>query len=414
MRTRALETFLAAVLAACNPGAAAGPADAGGRDAQTVAFDAATRDAATVPILDAAWHDDASGAPDASAAVDASAAEDAAHVDLPDAAVPDADAPDADAPDADAPDADPPAGPDASRFQGCQADPPAGAPLPSFPAYGGTCPTLSPLPAENHLTSSGNDRTFKLVVPAVLLQGERLALVFVWYWLWGTADDLIDTLQLQQAADQQRIVFVVPSAKGDLPFRWPFLIVNSGSRLDEEIQFFDDMLACVVAAHPEVNPGCVSSLGISAGALFNDQLAPRRSDKLASFLSISGGVGTTARGWDGAARHLPAVVLWGGDGDEYNGLYNFSDGSKDLEDELVSEGEFFVECIHNCGHAVPPFDVPAGGTLFQSMWDFVLAHPYWVAPGTSPWQTSGFPAGFPGWCGMGKGSAVPRTGPNGC
>lgn len=338
--------------------------------------------------------------------MDAADFQDAAAVEPPDAEAPDAEAPDADAL---------PAGPDASSFTGCQADPPAGAPLPAaYPAYAGTCPALAPIPAENHLTSSGNDRTFKLVQPANPLPGERLALVFVWYWLWGTADDLIGTLQLQQAADQQRILFVVPEAKGDLPFRWPFLIVNSGGRLDEEVQFFDDMLGCVAAAHPEINPGCVSSLGISAGALFNDQLAPRRSERLASFLSISGGVGSTARGWDGASRHLPAVVLWGGDTDEYNGLYNFSNGSRDLEDKLTGEGEFFVECIHNCGHAVPPFPVPPGGTLFESMWNFVLAHPYWVTPGTSPWQTTGFPGDFPGWCGFGKGSAAPRTDPDGC
>jgi len=269
-------------------------------------------------------------------------------------------------------------------------------------------------PADNTIVTSGTDRKFKLILPAAPRPGERLALIVLWHWLGGNADQLVEALELQAAADQERFIAVVPVSKGDLLFRWPFSLVDSGDRLDEEIKFFDDLLACVAAAHPEVNPGCVASLGVSAGALFNDQLAPRRSDRLASFISLSGGVGTTARDWDGAGRKLPGLVLWGGPDDNYKGLFDFTKASGNLEDDLTSEGHFFVECVHNCGHAVPPFVAPPGRTRFAPLWQFVRDHPFWVAPGTSPWKPAALPALFPDWCGLGKGGAVPRTDPGGC
>ena len=397
------------LLAACGQNAGHAP-DAGSVDAgHVVGRDAASAvDAAAV--LDSP--DARTGAADAAAGDPGDAAESASDA----AAAPDADLPDAGGPDADTPDAAMPPGPDAGpAFTGCRADPPAGAALPAaYPVYAGTCPTLTTFPAELHLTSRGNDRLFKVVVPASREPGERFALAFVWHWLQGSVDDAASILQLQLAADRQRIIFVLPEPKGELLFQWPFSVLDGSDRIDEEVQFFDDLLACVAAAHPEINPGCITSLGISAGALFNDQLAPRRSERLANFVSLSGGVGNVAKGWDGAARHLPAVVLWGGDGDNYNGLYDFAQGSKKLEDELTGEGELFVECIHNCGHAVPPFLVSPGGTLFETMWEFALDHPYWIPQGTSPYQTKGLPLDFPDWCGMGKGSAAPRTDPSGC
>lgn len=44
------------------------------------------------------------------------------------------------------------------------------------------------------------------------------------------------------------------------------------------------------------------------------------------------------------------------------------------------------------------------------MWEFVLDHPRWLKAGDSPWLKSGFPNGFPSWCGMGVGKATPRVG----
>jgi hypothetical protein len=104
------------------------------------------------------------------------------------------------------------------------------------------------------------------------------------------------------------------------------------------------------------------------------------------------------------------MVLWGGPMDTCV-VIDFQPASINLEDDLVAEGSFFVECVHNCQHSQPPFDTPSGMTEYAAFWDFVYDHPYWLAPGASPYKTHGLPSTFPSWCSAkGKGTAVPRTG----
>lgn len=290
-------------------------------------------------------------------------------------------------------------------------DAPAGASLPApLPTYGGSCPAL--VPGENTLTSSGADRKFLLVTPSNIAPGEQLPVLFLWHWLGGTAEDFLSKGEVAAAVEAQRFIAVLPRAKGDLTFQWPFDISVSDARLDEELQFFDDMLACLGETLP-VDACRVGSAGVSAGALFTDQLAGRRAEHLASFLSLSGGTGGFAvRPFANPEHKLPALVLWGGPTDNCQGVFSFEALSQDLEDSLSSGGHFFLECIHNCGHSAPPLDPPAaGGTIYGALWQFVLDHPYWQAAGTSPYQASGLPAGMPSWCGIGAGSATPRVGP---
>jgi pimeloyl-ACP methyl ester carboxylesterase len=214
-------------------------------------------------------------------------------------------------------------------------------------------------------------------------------------------------------ADLRRIVFVVPDAKGDLFYKWPMMSSRSQSRLDEETTFFDDMLACVGAALPIKNH-CVSSLGVSAGALFTGQLAAARSERLASFVSLSGGIGDPVREFGPAARPVPAFILWGGPTDRFPSetiaIFDFEKGSKKLAGALVNGGHSFVECIHNCGHDVPPFEDPAGAPKADAVYRFILDHPYWSAPGASPYASGSLPTSFPAWCAVGHGKVVPRTG----
>jgi hypothetical protein len=183
--------------------------------------------------------------------------------------------------------------------------------------------------------------------------------------------------------------------------------------MEEEFVFFDDMLACV-AEQFQINNECVSSAGVSAGALFTDQLAGGRGQHLSSILSLSGGVGGYVRPWTQPDHKMSSLVLWGGPNDACgfsNISLNFEDASHNLETGLTSGGHFFLECIHNCGHAAPPLDVPAGTPAFAPLWQFVLDHPYWLPAGDSPYRSDGIPALLPTWCGIGEGSATPRTDP---
>ncbi|MGE0789391.1 MAG: hypothetical protein AB7S26_27200 [Sandaracinaceae bacterium] len=328
-----------------------------------------------------------------------------AHVSLPDAGAPPP-------PDAGEP-PEPDAGPAPISIGTCADPAPPGTPSPDpLPVYAGTCPAL--VPGTNTIASSGNDREFILVLPEVLDPTERLPVIFMWHWLGGSASAFVERGEVQDAANELRFIAVVPEEKGDQPTRWPFLVppASSDARVDEEVRFFDDMLACV-GAQFNVNEQCVSSAGVSAGALWTAQLAQRRSRHLSSFLSLSGGVGTGSflqpvREWDGAEHAMPALVLWGGPTD-FCGV-DFNGASMALEDGLTSDGHFMVECIHNCSHAQPPLDRTAGMSIFNALWRFALDHPYWLPPGVSPWTSGGLPPGTPDWCDIGPGSATIRTG----
>ncbi|MCA9707355.1 MAG: hypothetical protein KDK70_15990 [Myxococcales bacterium] len=296
----------------------------------------------------------------------------------------------------------------------CRDEPPAGAQLPPpLPTYDGECPEL--VPGLNPIDSMGNLREFLLILPSDLDPDERLPVVFLWHWLGGSADAFLEQGDVQNAVDQFRFAAVIPEEKGDLLFRWPFTILDPQPRVDEEYQFFDDMLACVAEQY-SIEENCISSAGVSAGALFTSQLASGRGERLASFLSLSGGTGgAVVKPWGGSSHKMPAMVLWGGDMD-FCVAVDFNNTSMDLESHLADEGHFVLECIHNCMHSAPPFDMAPGQTAFAPMWQFVLDHPYWLGDGESPYL-GGVPELMPQWCGVGPGGATPREGecgPNQC
>ncbi|MCY1055188.1 hypothetical protein [Nannocystis sp. SCPEA4] len=304
-------------------------------------------------------------------------------------------------------------------FLRCHDDPPDGATLaPDIPAYGGTCPALeigymegqafNVLPQQ--LGNNTVDRLFLVIAPEDAGPDERLPVIFLWHWLGGEAKDFYDRGDVQNAVNQKRFIAVIPEAREDLLFKWPFSAVDSDADLQAEFQFFDDMLSCV-AEQFNVNKDCVASTGVSAGALFTSQLAGGRGDVLSSFMSLSGGTGGgTIKPWTAPAHKMPAMVLWGGPND-FCIVIDFEQTSKDLEMNLEAGGHFVLECIHNCNHSTPPFPVQPGETSFAPLWDFFLDHPYWLAPGESPYNEFGIPAGMPDWCAIGVGNAVPPPEP---
>ncbi len=290
----------------------------------------------------------------------------------------------------------------------CFDEPPDGAQMPPpLPVYPGTCPTI--VPGANTIVSSGNDRQFLFVAPTDWQPGERLPVIFLWHWLGGDANGFLEKGDVQFAADTYRFFAVIPEKKGDLPFVWPYAVTDPDARIDEEARFFDDMLACVAEQY-DVQPACISSVGVSAGALWTGQLASVRGQYLSSFLSLSGGTGGPfVKPWKGSPHAMPALVLWGGPDDTCI-VINFQETSLDLEQNLTADGHALVECIHNCGHGVPPIEVDGAPTPFAMLWQFVLDHPYWLPDGVTPYA-SGLPPEVPEFCAVGMGNAVPREGP---
>jgi predicted esterase len=291
----------------------------------------------------------------------------------------------------------------------CHAEPPArAASPPPLPTYDGACPSFEA--GRNTIESSGEPRELVVVVPADLQPDERLPVFFLWHWLGGSANAFIDHGDVQTAADVFRFVAVVPESKGDIGFRWPITSAETDERVQEELRFFDDMLACVAETF-SINASCISTVGVSAGALWVAQLAQGRGEVLSSFLSLSGGTGgDIVRPWNGSSRAMPAMVLWGGPEDTC--AINFELTSRDLQEGLEADGHLVLECIHNCAHGQPPFELPTAMTEFEPLWLFALDHPYWLDAGGSPWLEGGGlpPPEMPAWCSIGVGTAEIREG----
>jgi predicted esterase len=298
--------------------------------------------------------------------------------------------------------------PGTTTFLRCSDAPPPGAPTPPAPATysGGTCPALPKTTGFVDIQST-QARRFMLAVPANPTPNEKLPVIFLWHWLGGSAQSFYDRGEVQKAVDAQRFLAVIPEARSGVAFKWPATALDQQASVDEELKFFDDMLACV-SEQFNANLSCVSSAGVSAGALWTDQLAHSRADYLSSFISLSGGTGSTVKAWATPQRHIPGIVLWGGPTDQCFNLLNFQQASMDLEQHLTEEGNFFIECIHDCAHQEPPFP-PGMVSKYEGLWKFVFDHPYWLPAGQSPYTSAGLPSGIPAWCGIGTGSATPRT-----
>lgn len=289
----------------------------------------------------------------------------------------------------------------------CGTAPPDGAQMPApLPEPTEPCPAF--VPGDNALMSAGNERSVMVVAPSDLQPDEQLPVVFLWHWLGGSAESFIEVADVQNAADQFRFLALVPVDKGDLIFRWPFTAAEDDERVQEEFTYFDDVLACAAQSYP-IDNTCVSSVGVSAGALFTAQLGWARSEYLSSIVSLSGGTGGVVRPWGGASHILPAMVLWGGP-DDFCVAVDFEMTSADLEANLEADGHAVVECEHNCGHAAPPFETDDPElTPYAAMWRFFLDHPYWVEPGQTRWADEK-PSFAPQWCSVGVGASTPREG----
>ncbi|MEZ4409063.1 MAG: PHB depolymerase family esterase [Polyangiales bacterium] len=284
-------------------------------------------------------------------------------------------------------------------------DVPAGRADPPAPrAYSrGACPTLRTGPTSDSGLNTGfrtgsQTRQFRVIVPRSYDGSEAWPVLFAWHWLNASSGSFVRTGEIESAAEEMRFIAVLPDGLSSYVFDWPFAEVWG---VPGELTFFDDMLSCV-SQQLRVDPRRVYGAGVSAGALWLTYLTTTdRADYFAAVNVMSGGLGEVPFAWRmeyaPQRNKFPALVLWGGPSD-WLGL-SFSDASMRYRDALLADHHFVVQCVHGSGHAVPPVDPPAdGGTRFRPLWRFLLDHPYGSTPGTSPYFTSGLPAGMPSWC----------------
>ncbi|MFN7145491.1 MAG: hypothetical protein ACK4YP_17080 [Myxococcota bacterium] len=210
---------------------------------------------------------------------------------------------------------------------------------------GGACPDVTG--GDVTITSNGLERTVKVLLPDS--GGEGKGVVFAWYPLGGSAQWLINALDLRAWADDNDLVVVVPTASGEDAFEWAFL---QSPEANDDLVLFDDLRTCL-SEQLTVDLGRVYSAGFSAGALWTSFLAIHRGDTLAAILPFSGGADPVIA-YQTPAGKFPALLPHGGETDLYGGgAVDFEDTQTAFATGLHEDGHFVVMCDHGGGHTIP-------------------------------------------------------------
>jgi len=240
------------------------------------------------------------------------------------------------------------------------------------PEYSGdTCPTLSQ--GEIDFATGDTSYAVRFELPD---DPEGAPVVFVWHWLGGTHDQIVDWLEFDALTDEGAIV-VAPRSSDSL-FEWASFSPPEGN---PDLLLFHDLLSCLSTQYT-VDLDRVYATGMSAGGLWTSYLTTHGAPWLAATAPLSGGaVGDTS-----AAHPIPVMLTWGGPTDEAQG-YDFHDGTQTLSQDLRDDGYFVIECEHDGGHTVP--DGAA-----EDIWRFFEQHP---AGAASPWSEA-LPDSLPDYC----------------
>jgi dienelactone hydrolase len=242
----------------------------------------------------------------------------------------------------------------------------------------GTCPVLE----RGWNRGFGfNHRDFILHVPTTT-RGP-FGLWFIWHGSGGNAG-AFDFLA--ERFDADGYVLVIPDGQLRYPLDWG-MDIRGG---DDDLRFFDDVVACVNQQFP-VDRRRVHSTGYSVGGVFSAYLMGYRSDTLASFGAWSTGE-TDQRGRrivPSPPRPVPGLLYHGGPDDKPD--WAGRQGTLALAARMAANGALAIVCDHGVGHVVPgPYDVALG-----DMWAFLLAHPF--GP-TAAWATGGLDGRLPDYC----------------
>jgi poly(3-hydroxybutyrate) depolymerase len=228
---------------------------------------------------------------------------------------------------------------------GTEADP-LGGTAPLAELSDGECPDLSES-GSSTFSSHGLDRKVRVILPSSGAEGAPV--LFEWYWLGGSVRDAIDAFDLENWAEETGTVVVVPTSDPNDTFEWGFW--NGG---EDDLALYDDLRTCL-STDLKVDLTRFSSSGMSAGGLWTTFLANHRGDTLATELVFSGGT-NSAFPYVTPASEFPALLVYGGDSDVFNGgvTVDFEAATLEYAEKLHQDGHFVVLCNHDRGHTIPP------------------------------------------------------------
>ncbi|MFO0626291.1 MAG: hypothetical protein U0325_11810 [Polyangiales bacterium] len=278
---------------------------------------------------------------------------------------------------------------------------------PPLPTYShARCPTLRggvdlATSLNEGFPSGPHTRRFRLVVPRGYDPAgtDRWPVLFAWHWLAGSSEMLREG-EIPQSAEQARMIVVVPDQRTENgqpvdPFVWPFI---TPAMAEDDLRFTDDLLACV-SSQFRIDPARVHALGVSAGALWLTHLLTTPAPDTSRRWRCCRGHRDLSPGLRDALEHprgpLSAIVL----GRRARPRRDRLPRRVAAPARLLLEGHFVVSCTTTTAGTPSAQHHPAPGeTRFAFIWQFFAAHPYGMAPATSPWLTAGLPSSAPSWC----------------
>ncbi len=194
-------------------------------------------------------------------------------------------------------------------------------------------------------------------------------LVLYFHGMGGRPEEAVSGLGrrvIKQITDQGGVVAAPTHDTLSAPYPW-YLV---STKREDDLILTDEIVACA-HKNKQIDPEHIHALGMSAGGLQATQLAPRRSNYIASIAAYSGGLVSKdlTPPFQAAANKFPALLFHGGPSDEY--ILNFERTTKDYASLLRKKGHESVVCNHKRGHVIPR----GGGAV---VYRFFLDHPFRV------------------------------------
>ncbi len=268
---------------------------------------------------------------------------------------------------------------------------PTDALAPVIPSASGLCPT-----AKNGRVAYAPQgvvaRTVRLDFDATVAGPRRL--ILYWHALGGNPDEFAESLEATgQLSDLLSDAWLIAAPDHDPardtatpPLPWFLSAALSTSTEFDDLIVADELVACLVE-QGLVDPNEIHVVGMSAGGLMATQFAYRRSNYVASLVSLSGGL-ISLLGIppiENPDNHYPALIFFGGATDRFVVApfpeVDFGITSEALRADLASAGHPVALCDHGGGHTPPD---AAGGMAIPA---FFEATPFGTS--TPPWEALG-------------------------
>ncbi|MEL6674950.1 MAG: PHB depolymerase family esterase [Bacteroidota bacterium] len=153
-------------------------------------------------------------------------------------------------------------------------------------------------------TWDGEEREYLLYFPANYVDTKAVPLLLSFHGAFGTKEKQYELSQFHQLADEENFILVTPESQN---LTWNH--TGDPGRADD-IGFINALLDDLLSRYP-IDPDRVYAAGSSNGGYFSFQLACELSDRIASVVSVKGGMNEAQLSSCDPTRPVPVLQLHG-------------------------------------------------------------------------------------------------------